>query len=194
MPLLPLPVSVSPWVKLDPARVGDNGDVGAAWVFRRAGSTWKQKGEKLTGGGEVDQGAFGFSVALSSNGNTALVGAPSDRSCVGAAWVFLHSGSRWQQQAELQDGQTECPTPDSDTDLGYSVALSADGDTALLGAPPESGLGLSGGWVFVRTGSAWTEQVRLLEEAGGASVALSSDGNTAVIAGPLNNGGFGGKA
>jgi trimeric autotransporter adhesin len=173
---------------------GDNGGVGAAWVFRRAGSTWTQKGEKLIGGGEIDNGAFGFSVALSSNGNTALVGAPSDRSCVGAAWVFLHSGSIWKQQAELQDGQTECPEPDADTDLGYSVALSADGDTALLGAPPESEFGESGGWVFIRMGSTWTEQAGLLGFDGGASVALSSDGNTALIAGPLNQGGFRGTA
>ena len=174
---------------------GDNGDVGAAWVLRRAGSTWKQKGEKLTGGGEVDQGAFGFSVALSSNGNTALVGAPDDRGCTGAAWVFTHSaGSSWEQQAELQTGQTECPTPDSHTDLGSSVALSADGDTALVGAAKEEHPGRSGGWVFIRSGSTWTQQAEQIGPDGGASVALSSDGNTALTAGWICECGLGGTA
>ena len=52
--------------------------VGAAWVFTRSGSTWTQQGEKLTGGGETGAGEFGASVALSSDGNTALIGGPDD--------------------------------------------------------------------------------------------------------------------
>ena len=58
----------------------DNGDVGAAWVFTRSGATWTQQGEKLTGGGESGAGAFGTSVALSSDGNTALIGGRGDNS------------------------------------------------------------------------------------------------------------------
>ena len=38
---------------------GDNGDVGATWVFTRSGSTWTQQGEKLTGSGESGAGEFG---------------------------------------------------------------------------------------------------------------------------------------
>ena len=53
-------------------------DVGAAWVFTRSGSTWTQQGEKLTGGGESGEGEFGSSVALSAEGNTALIGGPAD--------------------------------------------------------------------------------------------------------------------
>ena len=34
---------------------GDNEGVGAAWVFRRRGSTWAQRGSKLTGSDEIDQ-------------------------------------------------------------------------------------------------------------------------------------------
>ena len=37
----------------------DNSEVGAAWVFTRSGSTWTQRGEKLTGSGEIGQGHFG---------------------------------------------------------------------------------------------------------------------------------------
>ena len=63
---------------------GDNSEVGAAWVQTRAekGTTWSQQGPKLTGRGEVSEGVvggkgeFGYSVALSPEGNTALIGGP----------------------------------------------------------------------------------------------------------------------
>ena len=38
---------------------GDNEGVGAAWVFRRRGSTWVQWGSKLTGSDEIGPGSFG---------------------------------------------------------------------------------------------------------------------------------------
>jgi len=65
----------------------DNGGVGAAWVFTRAASTWTQQ-QKLSGSGESGSAMFGYSVALSSEGNTALIAGPYDNSHVGAAWVF----------------------------------------------------------------------------------------------------------
>ena len=52
----------------------DNGGAGAAWVFTHSGATWSQLGSKLTGSVEVGEGQFGYSVALSSEGNTALIG------------------------------------------------------------------------------------------------------------------------
>src|SRR4029077_12561747 len=79
---------------------GDNSYLGAAWVFTRSGSTWVQQGSKLTGGGEVGQGEFGSAVALSADGNTALIGAPHDNG-VGAAWVFTRSGAIWTQQHQF---------------------------------------------------------------------------------------------
>ena len=69
---------------------GDNEHVGAAWVLTRSGTTWTQQ-EKLTGSGGSGAGNFGFSVALSSEGNTALMGGPTDNRDVGAAWVFANN-------------------------------------------------------------------------------------------------------
>ena len=87
-----------------------------------------QQGEKLTGAGEIGEGEFGESVALSGDGDTALVGAPKDvhggefsRETIGGAWVFTRSGSTWTQGERLVTGGV------------YSVALSGDGDTALIG-------------------------------------------------------------
>src|SRR5207302_6777381 len=52
----------------------------------------------LTGEGETPGGQFGYSVALSGDGSTALVGGPGDNGGLGAAWVFTRSGSSWSQQ------------------------------------------------------------------------------------------------
>jgi PKD repeat protein len=166
---------------------GDGGQVGAAWVFIRSGSTWTQQGAKLTGTGEIGKGEFGSSVALSADGNTALIGAPSDDGNVGGAWSFTRSGSTWHQHGGKLTGGGEI----GEGQFGASVALSADSLTALIGAPYDYG-STGAAWVFTRSGSAWTQQGEKLaanDESGleesllGWSVALSGDGDTALIGG-----------
>ena len=149
-----------------------------------------QQGEKLTGGGEAGEGLFGASVALSADGDTALVGAPSDSGGAGAAWVFTRTGSIWTQQGEKLTGTGESGRGA----FGASVALSADGATALVGGPSDNG-GAGAAWVFTRTGSIWTQQGEKLTGTGesgrgafGASVALSADGATALVGGPFDAG------
>ena len=88
-----------------------------------------QQGDSLTGGGEWAGGDFGASVALSADGSTALIGAPSDDFGVGAAWVFTRTGSTWSQQGNKLTGAEER----GDGEFGTAVALSADGNTALIG-------------------------------------------------------------
>jgi trimeric autotransporter adhesin len=51
---------------------------GAAWVFVKSGGTWTEQGPKLTGSPEYGDVGFGSSVAISANGNTAIIGAPYD--------------------------------------------------------------------------------------------------------------------
>jgi hypothetical protein len=172
----------------DTALIGgpiDDGAVGAAWVFTRTGTTWTQQGEKLTGGGEVGEGFFGKNVALSADGDTALIGAYNDNEHRGAAWVFTRSGSTWTQQGEkLTSGTTGIGF------FGWGVALSGEGDTALIG---EWGLenGVGAAWVFTRSGSTWSKQGGPLSagaESGlswfGYSTALSANGDTALVGAP----------
>jgi hypothetical protein len=173
---------------------GDNSSQGAAWAFTRSGSTWTQQGEKLTGTGGVGEGEFGRSVALSADGNTALIGGPRDNGDIGAAWAFTRSGSTWTQQGEKLTGTGEV----GEGRLGVSVALSADGNTALVGGPRDNG-DVGAAWAFTRSGSTWTQQGEKLtgnSEVGagefGRSVALSADGNTAVIGVPEDDASTGG--
>jgi hypothetical protein len=177
-----------------------NEGVGAAWVFARTGSTWTQQGEKLTGEDAPDSN-FGTSVALSADGNTALIGAPDDNKGTGAAWVFTRSGSTWTQQGPKLTGEGEIGVREFGLtrggEFGSAVALSADGNTALIGGPRDNG-GVGAAWVFTRSGSTWTEQGAKLTGGGeiglggergsfGAAVALSASGNAALIGGPRDN-------
>src|SRR5437588_56072 len=111
----------------------DNNFVGAAWVFTRSGSTWTQQGAKLTASDEAGSAEFGFSVAVSSDGNTALIGGPDDNSVVGAVWVFTRSGSAWTQQGAKLTANDEADA----AAFGRTVALASDGHTALIGGPDE---------------------------------------------------------
>jgi hypothetical protein len=124
---------------------GYNSGVGAAWVFTRSGSTWTQLGGKLTGGGESGRGKFGMRVALSGDGDTALIGGPSDNGSAGAAWVFTRSASTWTQLGGRLTGSGE----NSTTDFGIGVALAGDGNTALIGGFTAS-LFVGAAWVFLR--------------------------------------------
>jgi hypothetical protein len=170
--------------------MGDNSYIGAAWVFTRdSDGTWSQQGSKLVGAGYLGTPRQGWSVALSADGNTALVGGASDNSNIGAVWVFTRdSNGNWSQQGSKLVGASYSGTPFQ----GYSVALSADGNTALVGGD-EDNSGIGAVWVFTRDNGNWTQQgPKLVGTVNGSaasalqgnSVALSADGNTALVGGP----------
>src|SRR5262245_51811887 len=82
----------------------NNAGGGAAWVFTRSGGTWSQQGNKLAGSGATGNAIQGWSVALSADGNTAILGGYLDGGGVGAAWVFTRSGGVWTQQGRRRAG------------------------------------------------------------------------------------------
>jgi len=96
-------------------------------VFTRSGAAWTQQ-QKLTASDGAATDRFGISVGLSSDGNTALVGACCKNSNRGAAYVFTRSGAAWTQQKELTASDA------ANNDYFSSVGLSGDGNTALVGA------------------------------------------------------------
>src|ERR1700719_3550661 len=97
--------------------------------FQLALAQFTQQGLKLVGTGAVGQSGQGISVALSGDGNTAIVGAYSDNSFTGAAWVYTRSNGVWTQQGAKLVGTGAV----GNAGQGWSVALSADGNTAILG-------------------------------------------------------------
>ncbi|GAB4031996.1 FG-GAP repeat protein [Spirosoma gilvum] len=174
--------------------VGGNSEQGSAYVFVRSGDSWIQQ-TKLTASDGIANDNFGRSVALSSSGDYALVGAAlNDGFGVtqpGAAYIFVRSGSSWAQQAKLN---ADDQRPDSD--FGFSVSLSSMGDYALVGAYLDNIGGQSNRgstYVFIRSGNSWTQQAKLIASDGtagnqfGYSVSLSSSGDYALIGARLKN-------
>jgi hypothetical protein len=158
----------------------DSANAGAAWVFTRIGTSWTQQ-QKLVDIGPDADAEFGASVALSSNGQVALVGGPGDTSQKGAAWIFTVSGTTWTEQAKLVDTGA-----DAGAYFGEGVALSADGGTALIGGSGDASDN-GAAWIFTGSGSSWSQQAKIPSPDAGAefgqSVALSNSGTTALIGG-----------
>jgi hypothetical protein len=149
---------------------------------------FSQEGSKLVGTFAVGLGEQGWSVALSADGNTAIVGGLADNRIMGAAWVYTHSNGVWTQQSKLAGTGAV-----GSAGQGWSAALSADGNTAIVGGPFDTS-NTGAAWVFNRSGGVWTQQRSKLVGAGaignagqGASVALSDEGNTAIVGGPFDN-------
>src|SRR5206468_11042086 len=110
---------------------------GAVYVFTRNGTAWTQQAYvKASNTGEAGKGdeigdgdQFGFSVALSDDGNTLAAGAIGEDSnasgvngdqadnslqSAGAVYVFTRMGTTWSQQAYVKPSN-----PDAADLFGY---------------------------------------------------------------------------
>jgi hypothetical protein len=205
---------------------GDQADdsatsAGAVYVFSRAGNTWAQqaylKGVN-TGAGDL----FGYGVGLSDDGNT-LVAAGYDEdgggrgvnpdladgaNGSGAIYVFSRTGTTWSQDAYLKGSRSE-----GNDALGYSLAISRDGNTIVGGAgdesclvgginpvgcdtdkPEDASAGSAGAvYVWVRSGDTWAEEAFIkasnpqLQDWFGSRIAVSGDGNTLLVGAPMED-------
>jgi hypothetical protein len=135
---------------------------------------------------------FGYSMAISKDGNTLAIGAVyadvSGKADQGSVHVFARSGGSWSLQKTLI-GEAGAV---GDI-FGVSVALSADGDTVAIGAAGDDVGNVAdqgSATVFVRSGTDWSLQQVLTVAGGdakanyGSSLSLSSDGNTLAVGGP----------
>lgn len=161
---------------------------GAAYVFTRSGSTWTQQ-QKITASDAASGDRFGYSVSLSSDGNTAIMGAfnetTSPNTNQGAAYVFTRSGSTWTEQQKL------LASDPANTDyFGFSVALSGDGNTAIVGSVNEDTSSTTNNgaiYMYTRSAGTWTQRQKILandattDDNIGHAVSLSSDGGIAIV-------------
>ncbi len=145
------------WAAVGAPRDQDNGLFsGSVYLFQRSGTAWIQQG-KLTPHGAAAGDQFGFSLDM--DGDNLIVGAPSDSSVVGeggSAHVYVRTGTVWNFQDTL------LASDNAEMDLfGTSVAI--DGDRAAIGASMDESPNAQRGkaYVFVRTGSVWTEETIL---------------------------------
>jgi hypothetical protein len=162
---------------------GGGGGAGAVFVFTRSGTTWVQE-EYITASNSGAGDNFGWSVSLSSDGNTLATGAPSEQSSAtgingdqadnsvagqksGAAYVFTRSGITWTQQAYIKASNT-----DADDNFGESLAISGDGNTLAVSAVREQSIatGIDGNqsdnsadrsgaaYIYTLSAGTWTQQ------------------------------------
>jgi hypothetical protein len=180
---------------------------GAVYVFSRSGTIWTQQAYVKASNTEVVD-YFGYSVSLSSDGNTLAVGAigedsnatgigegegDNSKSHAGAVYVFIRSDTKWTQQAYVKASNI-----DKFYEFGCSVSLSSDGNTLAVGAMFEGSnawdddddnliSGAGAVYVFSRSDTTWTQQAYVeasntgVNDYFGYSVSLSSDGNTLAV-------------
>ncbi|MFO0938743.1 MAG: hypothetical protein U0798_19750 [Gemmataceae bacterium] len=140
---------------------------------------------QLTDNNGAASDVFGRSIAISRDGNTAVVGATGANAFHGEASVFIRSGGTWIQQAQLTMIDSE-----SQSQFGSKVAISDDGNTVIVGALLDdvgSNVNQGSAIVFTRTGTVWTQQQQLVSSDGngndhfGSAVGISGDGNTVIV-------------
>jgi hypothetical protein len=161
-------------------------DSGEVRVWTRNRDVWSQQGPPLVGSGAIGKALQGSSVALSADGNELLAGGPRDNHDIGAVWVWTRTAGVWSQQ-----GRKLVATRSGTSFQGISVALSGDGNIALVGGPTNAS-STGAAWAWARNGLLWTEFSKLQGtkaftdhvSAQGKSVALSRDGRIAVVGGP----------
>ncbi len=183
------------------------------YISTRTGTTWALSATLSPA--NVDAGdAFGTSVALS--GSTLVVGATGEDSCTGgvtngtttstnngctsagAAYVYTGSGSSWTQQAFLKAAAV-------DVSDNFGTAVSISGNSIVVGAPAEDSAqttitngtsasadntksGAGAAYVFLRSGTTWTQQAYLkpsvidASDAFGSSVSIATD--TVLVGAP----------
>jgi hypothetical protein len=164
------------------AFVGDPfGEVGAAYVYKRSGTTWSQQAilTQTAPPGAQAGDFFGFSVGVS--GTTILVSAVGAQSNTGAVFQYVRSATNWSETAKLVGSNSQ-----PGDGFGWDIAVS--GRTALIGAPRNSPVFPGSAYIFADTGSGFAQQAELAPpdsqdgDLFGRSVALS--GRTALVGAP----------
>lgn len=147
------------------------GTLGAAYVFKRNGTTWTQQQRIVASDGERGD-EFGNDVSI-SNG-TIVVGTKRDSfPILGKAYVFTQSGNTWQQQQILtaSDGAA--------SDL-FGTTVDISNDTLIIGALGNNQI-RGAAYIFTRSAGVWSERQKLVSATGapfnqfGTSVAVSGE-------------------
>jgi autotransporter-associated beta strand protein len=155
--------------------------------------------QKVVSNDRGSQDNFGKSVSISGDGNFAVVGAhqededvsgSSTLSNAGAAYIYKYNGSTWSQVQKIVASDRAV-----NTQFGWSVSISNDGNSIVIGAVAES-MDASGSnqisaagaaYIFTYNGSAWVQIQKVVAsdratyDLFGKSVSISGDGNTFAV-------------
>lgn len=158
-------------------------NAGAVYIFQRGDNgAWTQQAELMITVNASSNDYFGYTLALSSNGDTLAIGTPFEAGAAqgidaerteasapesGAVYVFTRSGSSWEEQSYIKASNAEAYDY-----FGGSVSLSDDGNTLAVGAQGEASnakgvngdqesnsIGVAGAvYLFVRSEGNWSQE------------------------------------
>jgi len=169
---------------------GNGDDSGHARIYRWNSTQWSQLGGDIDGEAAGDWS--GYSVSLSADGYTVAIGAPyndANGSNSGHARIYGWNSTRWSQLGGNINGKAAAEWS------GYSVSLSADGNTVAIGAPYNDANGVDSGHARIY-GWNLTQWSQLGDDIDGEAaddlfgwrVSLSADGNSIAIGAVGNDG------
>lgn len=171
--------------------VNSNSAQGQVYIYQNNGENQWTEVQNLTASDGTAGDRFGEALAVTPN-YTLIVGAPEDdegsSSNLGSAYIFTFNAGTWSEQQKLEATDSFSFSGD---ERGTAVALTADGNTAFVGAP---GVERSGGtipgvvYVFERSGNTWNQTDTLVGPTSNAAsfgrgLATSGDGSVLVIGG-----------
>jgi len=167
------------------AIVGADGDddrgtnSGSAYIYKYINASWSQT-QKLTASDGAASDGFGYSVSISGDGLTAIVGAYRDNSSTGAAYIYKYINNAWTQQKITASDRAVGDV------FGWSVAISDDGLTAIVGAYRDI-LSSGSAYIYKYNNGAWSQTQKLTASGGAAndyfgySVSISGNGLTVIV-------------
>ena len=155
---------------------------GSVYVYVRSGTAWSLQHKIVADDGFAND-YFGYT--LSFNRDTIVVGAYGDDdkgTSSGSAYVYFRSGSTWSLQQKLN-------ASDGAENDAFSISVAIDGDTIAVGSflddDDDKGINSGSVYVYVRSGTTWSEEQKLVASDGAANdlfgYPVSLVGNTLVV-------------
>lgn len=145
------------------------GGNGSAYIFQKSDVVWNFS-QKLSD--TVNLGEYQVAI----DDSTIILGAATDASNRGSAYIFTYNGAQWVQQAKL------IPSDGAPGDeFGISVDIFCD--YAVIGASQKNS-GQGAAYVFMRSDTTWTQQQKLTSDSGRFGRSVSIDGRFVSVGAP----------
>lgn len=164
-----------------------NGSV-SVYNFNPVTNQYVQIGSVIVGTAQFAY--FGWSVSISADGRTIVVGAPFLNNGIVRVYKLDSSTEQYMQFGSDIVGEA------ANDNFGRSVSISADGDTFVVGAPKNAGNGVDAGHIRIYKFNASVNSYSQLgldidgeaaKDYFGNSVSISADGTTIVVGAPNEN-------
>ena len=143
---------------------------GRVYVFHRSGSAWKQV-QVLRGSDTTANDVFGVDVKVS--GSELIIGADQAHG-TGRAYIFVNTGGRWKQAAELG-------ASDLTAGLHYGLSVAISGSNAIVGTEDDNHA-----YIYHKSGSHWKQSAEF-SGTGQFGFWVGISGATAVVGADENS-------